>query len=225
MSKYFKATGLRWLLDAPVQSEWKTLEERLDAILDAHLWFLPIPRYSYVIDRYLPDPTTEQLIKAVKAAGGSPPANPEEAYEFYKSNYKHISVLRDSTLSIDVHVYILCLMLLDRVELNKTSRKIVHDANFISNARDIISDYFTPSEDMFDLCAQLDSYLLATKLPKHEEHWMRFKDIDPTVMGDLSTYVEKKIAEFSKTYTVDQLREAAYISSLVDEEPKIGFNL
>lgn len=145
-------------MDGPEKTEYTSLEQRMDSMIDAYLWFLPLPRFTYTLDKRTQNPTLNFLRSGVSAAMHH--WNPDhkdhidlkdldDVVAFYKKYYKHLKALRDTCLSVDSHALLLILMILDPKELSTLSSHIAEDPDFHDIVFDIIDQEFKSTETPF----------------------------------------------------------------------------
>lgn len=175
----------------------------LDFLIDAHLWYLPIPRF----------------VQAFEPRG--PAAVPP------KVNF--IDVLRDNEVSEDIHAYVTVLMILDIKSLQDIPIQVAYQPNFVDCARECISEDFSiASTSTLDFLQQFNAYLIKKAkeayFSKKNDSYLRLRDIDPALVPD--TYIEDYkvfIQNADKRFSPKLLEDHCYVRNLVDEKPEFVF--
>jgi hypothetical protein len=206
-------------MDGPEKTEYTSLQQRMDSMIDAYLWFLPLPRFTYTLDKKLENPTMDSLRKGVDAAKNHwnsfskteinfEPQNFEDIVSFYKTYYKHIHALRDTSYSVDSHALLLILMILDPCELSTLKTSILDDHEFHEIAYDIIDEEFRDMKllscsnmsDLFDRVELFLSKKNELELESKQKQSLQFRE---HAIQNIMKHLEKPGPNYIKYSTID----------------------
>ena len=176
----------------------------LDFLIDAHLWYLPIPRFVQ-------------------------PFEPRKPYSIVPPKVSFIDVLRDTEVAEDVHAYTTVLMILDLKSLEDIPIKVAYQKDFVKCARECISEDFNiESTSTLDFLQQFNDYIIKkakeSYFSKRNDSYLRVRDIDSALMSD--AYIEDYkvfIQTADKRFSPKLLEDHCYVRNLVDEKPEFVF--
>jgi hypothetical protein len=230
--------GMRWLLDGPLETSFDgTLEQIMDAFLDRHLWFLPVPRYGR---KYFDTVTEETIVACLKIMLDNIDDHDymydagRNATEILFAAYKlwpQIENVFQSSVDNKIAVYTMILMALDL----KTSRLLEPSKkNFETLAEKVIFDEIeglSSFEDLRSVLTKASDFLdarhhktMLSTLPRTEEPWHPY--LESKERGLVSLELEntcEALCTMYEDFLPDFLRAHLHIKSLLDEKPDIAF--
>jgi hypothetical protein len=243
-SDYFRIPdrSLRWVLSKRREPDIAitaiTLEQHMDAFIDRHLWFLPIPRFDRLDDSEIDN---QRLVDGAFAALETI-CKDKMSYkteknaiaiieEFYRIGWPHIAFLkRSGRRLLSAQAYVLCLMALNSNSMSKVSADAIQSETFLLNAQSILLEEM--SLDFLDgpisfLCA-VSEYIdkksyddILSQVPKAEANWLKVSDLKEQNL--ISDDLQEKLDLFQQFWSAKGLTEIVVcIKDLLNENPEIG---
>jgi len=223
------------------------MESQMDAFIDRHLWFLPLPRFgrtsdaplefetvcrgalialsticddklSYVDDRHKQDPF--MIIEAM-----------------YRIGWPHMVFLRrQGRRLLAAQAYVICLMALDPKTLSMVQQEVIDSIAFTQIAQTVIREEMGslifldgPEEYLKAVSTFIDARdykRLLRSCPRADSSWLRVDDLtDQNLVND---ELRASIDTFVTHWTTRGLKSSDLdirIKNLLDEMPEIGIFL
>ena len=238
-----KETGLRWVSLGPIVDrdyESEDLESQMDHLIDSHLWYLPIPRFSrsFSLVDIINDTSLgeEQIISTIEhGCKSAKDFNKIDIYakgdikgdikglencnSFFVEHFKHISVLRDTSVDTEKLAFVLGLMALDPVLLNKLPLTFYEKSNFINVASEAIKkDIGHSFEDALEMLSAIEKHL-HLKNKKHLTTDTKAQtETTPNSKAQNDDKLEQsEIAHFSSWSNFAELKKTGFMSGQLEE--------
>ena len=251
-----EATAFRWirpvqsrpcidapLYEGPVEGHGGSLQAALDAFMDRHLPWLPVPRYSDA-SRPTADVTDEDVVSSmIEMTELFTTMDATEALRDLQSLYDFeaaalgmlplIDILRAVDTPVETAAALCILTALDAKTATAISEAAVLQPDFAPKAQKLISrelgrQFSTLHEAIRGAHAYLQKkaiQLAESSLPKGEASWQLLADAEAKYYMPHKAAIETAIAEHSEQtgLSVDYLRSRCRIQNLVAEDLVIGF--
>jgi len=235
--------SLRWVSDKPLipKQSFDVFEDHMDAFIDKHLWFLPIPRFGRNIEV---EASFETILKGASIALNTicddrmsyaeSEQNPLVIIDaMYSIGWPHIAFLRrQGRRLLAAQSYVLCLMALNARDLSLVQKETIESIEFVQLARSIIQEEIGASflDGPDDFLNAVSEHLrkkayckIKDKCPKASSTWLNYDDLKSQSL--LSDDVVNQVESFKTDWLSQGLRREDLnikISSLLDEKPEIG---
>lgn len=193
----------------------------MDAFIDEHLFFLPIPRFcasraKQFIFKKSNEETIDTICQGHKFAmqffsdkdSLKDSVDVQQIYEQYLTYFPHIKCLRDTKIDLDTLGHLLCLMALDPVQLQKMPLTIHQADSFLNDVKIVVAQETKNKEadNTLDLFEQVHNYL---------------NDCDNTWQSveDLKEFMSNSLYESLQMY------KGANVKNVLEECPQCSLTL